>query len=54
MKMKTVIKMGCCSTKQKSRSPTYIVRENPVTPGKLACGPWLKYPEDLDDFPDWP
>jgi len=45
--------MGCCAS-TKSRDVVYKVRQPLVIPGKLACGPWLKYPEDIDDFPSWP
>jgi len=45
--------MGCCAS-TKSREAVYAVRKPLIIPGKLACGPWLKYPEDIDDFPSWP
>jgi len=45
--------MGCCAS-TKTREAVYLVRKPLVIPGKLVCGPWLKYPEDIDDFPDWP
>jgi hypothetical protein len=44
--------MGCASSKDGHGGP-HLVKPTPV-PGVTHCGPWLKHPEDITDFPEFP
>jgi len=44
--------MGCASSKDGHGGP-HLVKPAPVA-GVTHCGPWLKHPEDITDFPVFP
>jgi hypothetical protein len=44
--------MGCASSKDGHGGP-HLVKPAPVA-GVTHCGPWLKHPEDITDFPEFP